>query len=108
MRVRLTHVESAIRVRKSHIALRQFVASVFQKFGGIRPMATAIEADFPPSTVKSWHKKRLIPRWRHRAILAACEVGNAEAAASLLDQHIRQTGVLLAAFLNTTHIGSPS
>ena len=36
----------------------------------------------------------------HRAILAACEVRNAEAAAALLDQHIRQTGVLLAAFLN--------
>lgn len=44
----------------------------------------------------------------HRAILAACEVGNAEAAALLLDQHIRQTGVLLAAFLKTTQIGSPS
>jgi len=44
----------------------------------------------------------------HRAILAACEVGNAEAAASLLDQHIRQTSVLLAAFLKTTHIGSRS
>jgi DNA-binding GntR family transcriptional regulator len=36
----------------------------------------------------------------HRAILSACEVRNAEAAAALLDQHIRQTGVLLAAFLN--------
>nr|BAP28552.1 GntR family transcriptional regulator [uncultured bacterium] len=44
----------------------------------------------------------------HRAILAACEVGNAEAAASLLDQHIRQTGVLLAVFLKTTHIGTSS
>lgn len=44
----------------------------------------------------------------HRAILAACEVGNAEAAASLLDQHIRQTGVLLGAFLKTTHFGSHS
>ncbi|MET0866584.1 MAG: GntR family transcriptional regulator [Pseudorhodoplanes sp.] len=36
----------------------------------------------------------------HRAILSACEMRNAEAAAALLDQHIRQTGVLLAAFLN--------
>ena len=36
----------------------------------------------------------------HRAILSACDVRNAEAAAALLDQHIRQTGVLLAAFLN--------
>jgi len=35
----------------------------------------------------------------HRAILSACEMGNADAAAALLDQHIRQTGVLLAAFL---------
>lgn len=32
----------------------------------------------------------------HRAILAACAVRNAEAATALLDQHIRQTGVLLA------------
>ena len=36
----------------------------------------------------------------HRAILSACELRNAEAAAALLDQHIRQTGVLLARFLN--------
>lgn len=36
----------------------------------------------------------------HRAILSACDVRNAEAAAALLDQHIRQTGVLLAAYLN--------
>jgi DNA-binding GntR family transcriptional regulator len=36
----------------------------------------------------------------HRAILSACEMRNADAAAALLDQHIRQTGVLLAAFLN--------
>ena len=36
----------------------------------------------------------------HRAILSACEMRNAEAAAALIDQHIRQTGVLLAAFLN--------
>jgi DNA-binding GntR family transcriptional regulator len=35
----------------------------------------------------------------HRAILAACAVGNKEASALLLDQHIRQTGILLAAFL---------
>jgi DNA-binding GntR family transcriptional regulator len=36
----------------------------------------------------------------HRAILSASEMRNADAAAALLDQHIRQTGVLLAAFLN--------
>jgi len=35
----------------------------------------------------------------HRAILSACEMRNADAAAALLDQHIRETGVLLAAFL---------
>ncbi len=35
----------------------------------------------------------------HRAILSACEMRNAEAAAALLDQHIRETGVLLAEFL---------
>jgi DNA-binding GntR family transcriptional regulator len=36
----------------------------------------------------------------HRAILSACDMRNADAAAALLDQHIRETGVLLAAFLN--------
>jgi DNA-binding GntR family transcriptional regulator len=36
----------------------------------------------------------------HRAILSACAMRNADATAALLDQHIRQTGVLLAAFLN--------
>lgn len=36
----------------------------------------------------------------HRAILSACDMRNAEAATALLDQHIRETGVLLAAFLN--------
>jgi DNA-binding GntR family transcriptional regulator len=36
----------------------------------------------------------------HRAILSACEMRNGNAAAALLDQHIRETGVLLAAFLN--------
>lgn len=46
--------------------------SVFQKFGGIRPMATKL-GDVPPSTVKSWHKNRVIPAWRHDAILAAAE-----------------------------------
>ena len=35
----------------------------------------------------------------HRAILAAVAVGNQEAAALLLGQHIRQTGTLLGAFL---------
>ena len=42
--------------------------SVFQKFGGIRPMATKIKV--PPSTVKSWHTKREIPDWRRATILA--------------------------------------
>jgi DNA-binding GntR family transcriptional regulator len=36
----------------------------------------------------------------HRAILNAVDMRNAEAAAALLDQHIRQTGVLLAQFLS--------
>ncbi|MBI1682350.1 carph-isopro domain-containing protein [Caulobacter hibisci] len=46
------------------------MASVFQKFGGIRPMAAKL-GDVPPSTVKSWHAKRQIPAWRHASILAA-------------------------------------
>jgi DNA-binding GntR family transcriptional regulator len=41
----------------------------------------------------------------HRAILSACEMRNADAAAALLDQHIRETGVLLAAFLNEQQSG---
>lgn len=46
--------------------------SVFQKFGGIRPMASKL-GDVPPSTVKSWHKNRVIPSWRHDLILAAAK-----------------------------------
>ena len=46
------------------------MASVFQKFGGIRPMAAKL-GDVPPSTVKSWHAKGVIPAWRHGSILAA-------------------------------------
>jgi hypothetical protein len=44
--------------------------SVFQKLGGIRPMAAKL-GDVPPSTVKSWHAKRSIPSWRHQSILDA-------------------------------------
>jgi hypothetical protein len=29
--------------------------------------------DVPPSTVKSWHAKRVIPAWRHAPILAAAK-----------------------------------
>lgn len=46
--------------------------SVFQKFGGIRPMATKL-GDAPTSTVKSWHVKGQIPVWRHDAIMAAAK-----------------------------------
>lgn len=46
--------------------------SVFQKFGGIRPMAAKL-GDVPPSTVKSWHTKGEIPVWRHDSILAAAK-----------------------------------
>lgn len=48
------------------------MSDVFQKFGGIRPMAAKL-GDVPPSTVKSWHRKREIPSWRHDAILAAAK-----------------------------------
>ena len=44
--------------------------SVFQKFGGIRPMAAKL-GDVPPSTVKSWHLKRAIPEWRREKVLEA-------------------------------------
>ena len=46
------------------------MASIFQKFGGIRPMAAKI-GDVPPSTIMSWHNKRRIPGWRHDSILAS-------------------------------------
>jgi uncharacterized protein YjcR len=41
--------------------------SVFQKYGGIRPMAAKLGV--PPSTVKSWHAKREIPSWRRQAVV---------------------------------------
>ena len=43
--------------------------SVFEKFGGIRPMASAL--GIAHSTVKAWHYARSIPAWRHDSILAA-------------------------------------
>lgn len=43
--------------------------SVFDKFGGIRPMAEKVGV--PPSTVKSWDMALRIPKWRHESILAA-------------------------------------
>ncbi|MGD9868383.1 MAG: GntR family transcriptional regulator, partial [Hyphomicrobiales bacterium] len=42
---------------------------------------------------------RSVAEREHRTILAACSLRNAAAAAALLDQHIRQTGVLIADFL---------
>lgn len=43
--------------------------SVFEKFGGIRPMATAL--GLAHSTVKAWHYAQSIPDWRHEAIMRA-------------------------------------
>ena len=43
--------------------------SIFQKFGGIRPMAAKLEV--PSSTIKSWHSKRAIPDWRRQAVMEA-------------------------------------
>ncbi len=43
--------------------------SVFDKFGGIRPMAEKVGV--PPSTVKSWDMALRIPPWRHDSILSA-------------------------------------
>lgn len=45
--------------------------SVFEKFGGIRPMAAAL--GLAHSTVKAWHYARSIPDWRHDAILNAAK-----------------------------------
>ncbi|WP_428332094.1 carph-isopro domain-containing protein [Novosphingobium sp.] len=41
--------------------------SVFEKFGGIRPMAMIL--GIAPSTVKAWHYSRSIPAWRHDLIM---------------------------------------
>lgn len=35
--------------------------SIFDRFGGIRPMAAALE--IPASTIMSWKRKDRIPRW---------------------------------------------
>ena len=48
--------------------------SVFDKFGGIRPMAEKVGV--PPSTVKSWDMNLSIPEWRHDSILAAARKHN--------------------------------
>jgi len=43
--------------------------SVFQKFGGIRPMAAKLGV--PSSTIKSWHSKGAIPAWRRQSVMDA-------------------------------------
>lgn len=45
------------------------MTSVFEKFGGIRPMADKL--GLSPSTVKSWHYARAIPEWRRRGVMEA-------------------------------------
>ena len=45
--------------------------SIFEKFGGIRPMAEKLGQ--PPSTIKTWHTKRAIPRWWHKELLETAE-----------------------------------
>jgi hypothetical protein len=52
-----------------HITAHADTPSVFEKFGGIRPMASKVGR--PPSTVKSWHAKREIPEWHRDRILKA-------------------------------------
>lgn len=48
------------------------MVSVFEKFGGIRPMARKL-GDLPWSTVMSWQRSQKIPAWRHQSILEAAE-----------------------------------
>lgn len=55
--------------------------SVFEKFGGIRPMAAKL-GDLPASTVKSWHSKGVIPPWRHASILSAARQHGIEVTAT--------------------------
>lgn len=53
---------------------------------------------------------RSIAEREHRTILAACALRNGEAASALLGQHIRQTGDLIARFLEdqaARKVGSP-
>jgi hypothetical protein len=43
--------------------------NVFERFGGIRPMASKLGLSW--GTVSGWHQKLSIPSWRHEAILSA-------------------------------------
>jgi len=60
--------------------------SVFEKFGGIRPMASAL--GLAHSTVKAWHYAKAIPSWRHDAILRAAEEAKIKIAVDELT-HVR-------------------
>ena len=46
--------------------------TVFELFGGIRPMADKL-GSVPPSTVNSWWRSGRIPQWRHASILEAAD-----------------------------------
>lgn len=58
------------------------MASVFDKLGGIRPLA--VKLGVPSSTVMSWAKKGIIPVWRHGAILDLARVSGVDLALSEL------------------------
>jgi hypothetical protein len=43
---------------------------IIEKFGGVRPMATALEHK-NPTTVAAWKLNNKIPRWRWHEVLTA-------------------------------------
>lgn len=43
------------------------------KFGGIRPLARALDEGFPPSTVQGWVDSGVIPARRQGAVLKAAQ-----------------------------------
>ena len=45
---------------------------IIDKFGGIRPMATALGHKYP-STVQAWAENKKIPRWRYHEVVKAAK-----------------------------------
>lgn len=69
MKVRLTHAIAHGIVRFMHQGIDTDERSVFEKFGGIRPMAAKLGLSH--STVKSWHTAGSIPEWRRKSVMDA-------------------------------------
>ena len=49
---------------------------IIEKFGGVRPMASALGA--PPTTIQGWKERGFIPARRQSAVLAAARARGIE------------------------------